>query len=83
MQIVTDILTKPFVGAIDMLSQLLKFVREKLRPNDKPIQDALQQAQDMLNQAMDNALNQQKHNTNGPIANVNSAENSLLSAVPT
>lgn len=51
-----DFLTQPFVGIIDILGNLLKFMREKLRPNDKQGQQMLQQAQEMFNQAMDNAL---------------------------
>lgn len=51
-----EIVTKPFVGIIDVIANLLKFLREKLRPNDKQGQAVLQQAQDMFNQALDNAL---------------------------
>lgn len=87
MQFVAEILTKPFVGVIDMLNGLLKFLREKLRPNDKPMQDVLQQAQEMLNQAMDNAMIKeiQKFKLNEmlekPKSNANSVPNILETAL--
>lgn len=51
-----EMITKPLIGFTDVMTNILKAIREKLQPIPKQGQDITQQAQQLLNSALDNGL---------------------------